>query len=274
MAPQYSDLEVTPNSGAERYYEAGLEHDSVAPAPISKYDASGAHIDSDKEVGASQNRRICGLAPKTFWIVAIIAIVVVIGAAVGGGVGGSVASKSGKNTESSPASSVTSAVAISSTSAQSSSSSQATTPSSTTSVALTTTQVIGPTYTLLRDCPSSNNTLYGVTLGSVAMNFRKVCGKSFLNSLVGQHGEDSVNQKAASLDSCINLCAAYNVQNATGIAAGQNSVCNAVCWRNSLDDDDFPGQCFGFTTQNSSNAFVVSTEGRCDSAAWIDQKIL
>jgi len=104
------------------------------------------------------------------------------------------------------------------------------------------------------------------------MNFRKMCGKTFLN-INAASNENSVNQKASSLDSCINLCAAYNVQSASSIALGHNQICNAVCWRNSLDNDDHPGTCFGFTTQNSSNAFVVSDQSFCDSAAWIDQTI-
>lgn len=36
-------------------------------------------------------------------------------------------------------------------------------------------------------------------------------------------------------------------------------------------DDEFPGQCFGYTTQNSSSAFIVNSEDICDSAAWINQ---
>lgn len=59
--------------------------------------------------------------------------------------------------------------------------------------------------------------------------------------------------------------------NKTSIAKGVDNVCNAVCWRNSFVNDDFPGMCFGFTTQNSSNAFVTQTEAICDGAAWIDQ---
>jgi hypothetical protein len=59
--------------------------------------------------------------------------------------------------------------------------------SPTSTPAVTTTQVPGPSTTLLRDCPSSNNTLYSVDIGSV-MSFRKVCNLSYRNSL----GEDAV----------------------------------------------------------------------------------
>jgi hypothetical protein len=36
--------------------------------------------------------------------------------------------------------------------------------------------------------------------------------------------------------------------------------CNAFCWGNGFIGDDFPGTCFGFTTQNSSSEFITQTE--------------
>ena len=102
------------------------------------------------------------------------------------------------------------------------------------------------------------------------MTFRKICNLSYQNSL---NGFAVVNSPTTSLDDCVNLCAAYNVQNQTEIAAGESDVCNAVCWRNTFVNDEFPGQCFGYTTQNSSNAFVVNQETICDAAAWINQVI-
>ncbi|TVY93522.1 hypothetical protein LAWI1_G002987 [Lachnellula willkommii] len=297
------DPQVTPSSGLEHcinYFPAGLELNTSKAS-------STAHLHSndDNEARNSpspQHRRVCGLTLGTFWTIAAVGIVVVIGAAVGGGVGGSLASKSssvaassspglgslvhasttsaasnGQSTDSTTLSltSSESSVQASTTSAASSDQSTNSAIPSLTSpqVALTTTQIIGPSYTLLRDCPSSNNTLYGITLGPNTMNFRKVCGRTYPN-ILGASNENSVSQKAASLDSCINLCASYNVQSASAIASGQSLVCNAVCWRNSLDHDDYPGNCFGFTTQNSSSAFVVTDEANCDSAAWIDQRIL
>lgn len=76
------------------------------------------------------------------------------------------------------------------------------------------------------------------------------------------------------LDDCINLCGTYNEANKTEIATGANGVCKAVCWRNGFVGDDFPGTCFGFTTQNISSAFVTQTEAICDGAAWINQRLL
>lgn len=282
MAAPYSGLEMVPSSDPQVTPGSGLEHHiNYSPAGLELYTTKSsptqAHLRPDNEARNSpspQHRRVCGLAFRTFWTTAAVGVVVVIGAAVGGGIGGSLASKSSSVAESSSPN-LKSLVQTSTTSAASSGQSTNPTIASLTStqVASTTSKIIGPSYTLLRDCPSSNNTLYGISLGSTTMNFRKVCGRSYRNILMATN-ENSVNQKASSLDSCIDLCASYNVQNATAIASGQNLVCNAVCWRNSLDNDTHPGYCFGFTTQNSSSAFVVSDEAKCDSAAWIDQRLL
>ncbi|TVY39382.1 hypothetical protein LSUB1_G004333 [Lachnellula subtilissima] len=264
-----SDLQVVPGFGLEHHYHVGLEVDTT------KHNPTESHSNSEKQAYNSAipyNRRLCGLAPRNFWIIAVVGTIVMIGAAVGGGVGGSLASKSNSTAESPATVAESSVQPLTTSTASIVQSTDSTTPSLTSTVALTTTQITGPSYTLLRDCPSSNNTLYGISLGSTNMNFRKVCGKTYLNTL--SSSQNAVNQKSSSLDNCINLCATYNVQNASAIASGQNNVCNAVCWRNSLANDDFPGQCFGFTTQNSSSAFVVSDEAKCDSAAWVDQQLI
>ncbi|KUJ11646.1 uncharacterized protein LY89DRAFT_710127 [Mollisia scopiformis] len=201
---------------------------------------------------------------QTFWILAGVIGIVVVAAAVGGGVGGSLGSKS-TNTKNAAS---TSTAQIASTSSSSTPSSLS---SSTSTIPLSTSTITGgsPEYTLLSDCPSSNNTFYTVNVGQ-EMSFRKICGAAYLNAI---NGGDVVNVRTLSLDDCIVECATYNFQNKTAIAAGNNNVCNSVCWRNTFTNDDFPGQCFGFTTQNSSSTFVVQNETICDSAAWIDQNI-
>ena len=288
MATPYSDLQVAPvqhadYSGLQIPEYGGLEHYKAAGDNLHGYDLPGR---DDKELSRTPApKRICGFAVSTFWILLVVGAIVVIGAAVGGGVGGSLASKSSKNSSSlssiavqsgsgttTPAASSFSSTAVQSgsgttTPAASSHSTGPITSSPTSTPAVTTTKLPGPTTTLLRDCPSSNNTLYSVDIGSV-MTFRKICNLSYQNSL---NGFAVVNSPTTSLDDCVNLCAAYNVQNQTEIAAGESDVCNAVCWRNTFVNDEFPGQCFGYTTQNSSNAFVVNQETICDAAAWINQ---
>jgi hypothetical protein len=203
----------------------------------------------------ADKKRMCGLAPRTFYILFAVVCLVVIAAAVGGGVGGSLASKKSTSTPpGSPASTTTNdngtqgliTVAPSSTTA---------------SISLTTT--IGPSTTLISDCPSSNNTVYSAN-GAL---FRKICGNSFQNS----NGIDAVvNQPTALLNDCINMCASYNLANKSAILAGTNKLCSAVCWRATITGDDFPGQCFGYTTQNSSGNFLLSGDVKCNSAAWIN----
>lgn len=80
-----------------------------------------------------------------------------------------------------------------------------------------------------------------------------------------------MNQQTTSLDNCISLCDAYNTLNQAKIKAGTVDICNAVCFRVTITGDDFPGQCFGFETTNSSAAFVYTGDTRCDSAALINQ---
>ncbi|OBT43101.1 hypothetical protein VE00_05535 [Pseudogymnoascus sp. WSF 3629] len=260
------------------------------------------------------DRIICGLAPRTFWIFLTVIITIVVVSAVAGGVGGSLAAKNGRDATSADNSSSSSALSqsgdraassptaspavtsasesllseskstlsetstlgskvtpsITSPTKSKSTLSSTTTPSPTsTTPSLTTTEIRGPSATLLSDCPSSNNTLYSVDIGSV-MSFRKICGLSYPNDL----GSTVVNVATKSLNDCINLCAAYNVQIRADIKAGKAAVCNAVCWRNTFDNNEFPGQCFGYTSKRQAvggEGFAVQKEPICDSAAWVNQ---
>ncbi|KFZ03897.1 hypothetical protein V502_10571 [Pseudogymnoascus sp. VKM F-4520 (FW-2644)] len=284
--PDYTGLEAREfYSGIEPY----LEKNAPSPPP-------------------PPNRVICGLAPRSFWIFLTVIIAIVVVGAVGGGVGGILAAKNSRDASSaesspSPSALVQSAdrVAPSSTGSPAATSSPGTLPSeskstpsetspseskstpsktsaskgpatpspTSTTPSLTTTQIRGPSATLLSDCPSSNNTLYSVDIGSV-MSFRKLCGLSYPNDL----GSTLVNVATNSLNDCINLCAAYNVQIRADIKAGKADVCNAVCWRNTFDNNEFPGQCFGYTSkknQTGGDGFAVQQESICDSAAWVNQ---
>jgi hypothetical protein len=277
MSHGYSDLQVVHDQPGLEYSPSAQGHNAVAqsdqnyttnPSPLKYYDAPQTTDNSGGNAPPPDSKRICGLASRTFWVLAGVIGIVVVAAAVGGGVGGALASKSTHTESTTSTSSIQSAGSTQGASASSSSPSSS--PSSpTNAVALSTSTITGgsPEITLLSDCPSSNNTLYTVNVGQ-DMSFRKVCGASYLNAL---NAGDVVNVRTLSLDDCIVECATYNIQNKTEIAAGQSNVCNAVCWRNTFTNDEFPGQCFGFTTQNSSSNFVVKSESICDSAAWIDQ---
>ncbi len=202
-------------------------------------------------------RTIFGLRRTTFAIVAILALLVIIGAAVGGGVGGSLASKNNKKKTNDN-------IKLTPTPTAS--------PSTREAPSITTTSIVGPSATLLRDCDSSNNTVYATTFGSSTSLWRKMCSNAYTNA----NGFDSVvAQQFNTLNDCINLCATYNFANKTAIQSGNNRICNSVCWRNEIggSNDAAPGMCFGFTIQNiTSNGqtqFKINSpaETRCDSAA-------
>lgn len=264
MTDHFSDLQVDTHEQYPKYLSSGLHKNGAH--------ADSEHIYSDKIVkdeqaqleagGPHSQKHICGLAARTFWIVAAIISVIVIAAAVGGGVGGSLAGKSHSAT---PAAATTQSQTSSAATTSSVSAPVTTPPTSTTStVSISTFTTVGPTETLLVDCPSSNNTLYSPPSSSEL--WRKSCGNSFLGNNI-----NLVNSATVSLDDCITLAAAYNVENVTEIADGASNVCNAVCWRATIAGDDYPGVCFGFTTTNSSGGFTYATDDRCDSAALINQ---
>lgn len=173
------------------------------------------------EVGPSESgtgKRVCGLAPRLFWILLSIIAVVMIGAAVGVGVGVSIANRS-QSAESSSSSSTSALSTTSDPPASTGSSlimSSTPTPTTTQSTSVTTTSIVGASTTLYRDCPSSDNTLHDITLGEKTYTFRKFCSTVLLTI-----GDNSlVNQATTDLNTCINKCALYNYQNASEIAAG------------------------------------------------------
>ncbi|KAH8883040.1 hypothetical protein GQ53DRAFT_753164 [Thozetella sp. PMI_491] len=249
----YSDLQVVPDHlNSDKIV---VEHPKYAyPKPDYNADHSPP---SDQQ---PTTRRICGLVPKLFWgLAAGIAVAVVIAAVVGGVIGSKNASTSNDKPASSSAGTQTSSA---------DSTTPSNTPTSTAALVISTTTEIDAKHTLLRDCPSSNNTIYNA-LGSSQFQFRKLCNVGFKGNAA-----DMVNTPTSSLNDCIDLCVIYNTQNKTEIAAGKSDVCNSVCWRHGLDSD-FPGQCFAATTTNSSViGFNINYDSvECDSAGWINQVI-
>lgn len=264
MSHGYSDLQVVPEQSS---LEPALAEKQLATHQSTE--KAARYIPEYQNIGFS-NRHICGLRRRTFWIVLAAASVIVIGAAVGGGVGGALSNRSSASATASVSTTTSSALAPAS--SGDSPSYLSTTPTTTMppSQSITTTTLANPTETLLRDCPSSNNSIYDVTFGADQLRFRKMCSVKLAGG-----GNNVVNTPTTSLDHCIDLCAAYNNANRTEIASGSSRACNTVCWRNSLSSD-WPGQCFGFQTLNSSTGgFSIDTEGtECDSAGWINQEIL
>jgi hypothetical protein len=273
----HSTLEVAPNLDLPEpakyaYYAPEVWHNPDDDTNKFTYVAE-AH---EKQ---SQPPRTCGLRRRTFWIALGVAMIVVV-AAVGGGIGGALASKSsrGGSNASAPQSEPASTPTSSASSTQPSASSPITSaPTSTPTVAssapnVTTTEVVGASKTLLRDCPSSNGTLYDVTHGDTKMSYRKECE----TSVVAIKGSAAFGGTVVeSLNECIDLCAAFNINNKALITGGSDTICNTVCWRNTFEKiNDMPGgMCFGFTSENSTGSvrYTRPTETRCDSAVLINQ---
>lgn len=207
-------------------------------------------------------RRIGRLSNRAFWIIIYLAVVIIIAAALGGGIGEGLArhnsAASAAQSQSQPSSSNSGVSTITSV---------ATTTTSTPPLSIT--EEIGPSVTLFRDCPSSDNTLRSLSLGNTTYEFRKLCTIQITNS---DPYMNVINQGTVNLDDCINLCAAWNAYNATsGTGIPQ---CETVCWRNGFgSNDDHPGVCFGFQTTNTTQGTFDIAQGYtdCDSAVWINQ---
>lgn len=287
MSKPYSDLQVVVAEEEPKYSLGGPQKAWTIPEQLSsdKIAVQATTHDfptpvyGDAEGAQSKSRRtdrICGLSKQVFWILIGVAIVVVIGAAVGGGVGASLSNKS--NFKSLPVAGSSSSTSTSTTtiaiapansvtlvSSQSESSTQSATPTTqSSSRTVSTTTIVGPSGTLLSDCPSSNNTVY--TPDSSTEQFRKLCGVSLLNV---NNDAAAVTVQVTTLDDCISACAGFNLQYASDIAAGKTSVCNAACWRST--GGDYGGWCYGYTTQNTSGTFHYGDDTRCNSAALINQ---
>jgi hypothetical protein len=153
-------------------------------------------------------RRICCLALKTFCIVAAITIIV-IAAAVSGGLGATEAQQKLQRLRPNHKLKLKFKLINNPT---------PTTSDSTSS--LTTTPVVGPSTTLLRDCPSSNDTLYTINPGA-PMTFRKICGTTFLNAI---NGTNVVETTMSTLNDCINPCGTYNEANKADITKRSDNV--------------------------------------------------
>ncbi|MCJ1409995.1 hypothetical protein MMC19_004080 [Ptychographa xylographoides] len=279
---QYSDLEHNGPNQTDPAHRAPEPCVIEPPKQTSQNPAyQSLNQSSSEKYGhpsdGTQPARTCGLRRRTFWLLLILGAIVVLAAALGGGIGGSLASKA--NTNPTPLSIPTStlptvvgatAAAASSTSTSTSTSSPLPTspPTTTSTPPISTSTIVSATSTLLRDCPSSNDTTLTVTLGAASLSFLKNCSTAY--SASKSVNENFVNQPTTSLDDCIALCAQWNINDHVS-TSGEPQTCDAVCWRNGFAGDDYPGQCFGFAVAVEGDSAATANDTRCDSALWINQ---
>lgn len=203
MYRQYSDLpQVVPNRDPpEPRYQQTADSQYPEHSTADKYNhlpnivsaSENATSGSSASPPSKPERRICGLTPRVFYVLLAVGVLIIIGAGVGGGVGGVLASHSSSNPKSSSSSGSATSFA---------SSTSTITPTQTTSTnqaaSITTTEIVGPTSTLYRDCPSSNDTLYSVSFGSDEYIYRKYCSISLVDD-----GTNVVNEATTDLDSYV-----------------------------------------------------------------------
>ncbi|KAI1465596.1 uncharacterized protein F4812DRAFT_103735 [Daldinia caldariorum] len=139
----------------------------------------------------SREGALCGLRPKTFWlIIGPLIAILVIGLAVGLGVGLASSHNSSSNSDGTPTSSNPS--------------------SATTSTPIT--------------CPQSNGTIYE---GAGNEPFLVVCNVDYNSNYAGSGTTDIGNEETSSVEDCIDTCAG----NSTCVGAGWgNYEGRYICW--------------------------------------------
>ncbi|KAH8689005.1 hypothetical protein BGW36DRAFT_76062 [Talaromyces proteolyticus] len=247
--------------------EVVAELPGVEPKRVAVYPDQGPQFwepykQRQTEKEPSIARHICGLKRTTFWILFAAALLIITAAALGGGLGGGLSHRA-QNTEQQQTSNPSTSTTSTSSTSMSSTTSSAANPSVMAAVGT----IDGQPVTLYRDCPSANDTQYSFQIDSTTYKFRKLCN---MQAQVTQQHTAYVNQRTGSLNDCINLCATWNENNVTKSNAGQ--VCSSVCWRNGFENDDFPGQCFGYTGNNISapGGFDLQVDNTCDSGIWVN----
>lgn len=276
-AKEYSTLpEAIPRNPAHEGLQAiPQETEKISVQPITEqylYTDGGFRpvvlddAQPEMQYRTQKQHRICGIRPWLFYTLTAIAMVVVIAAAVAGGVVGSQThSSTTAQTTTAQASTQSQSSTLTTSSPTSTVSSSVSSPSA---VSVTTSALPGPSgVTLLRDCPSSNQTIYPFGGSSDPMLFRKYCNICAYNA---NNIDNSLKQITNSLDECIDLCASFNIQNQTQIQAGDVRVCNSVCWRWDITDAQV-GLCFGYTTRNLSGTFSLDYNSNSDAAVWINE---
>ncbi|PNS14215.1 hypothetical protein CAC42_6728 [Sphaceloma murrayae] len=191
---------------------AGLEYDDSIHPYSDKYPVVHSAHSSATTLRAKKSHESCdnkppviifGMKMRTFCVVSFVVILVIIGAAVGGALGRPKAAQAMPIATTSPA--------IPNATLMPNITSASATPTST--LITSTFNAPIPTYSVLNDCPQSNNTLYTTKpISSVdnspRYNYTKHCN---LDSPLSQNGARTLSEAFVySFNDCIQVCASLN----------------------------------------------------------------
>jgi hypothetical protein len=234
---------------------------SRLPSVYSRSRPPAAYLGSGQKQDEPSERRFKTLSNRTFWALVAITLVLIIAAGLSHRTGAASAAQTQTSTNSSFAKSTTSYL-----NSETTNTANPATNTNRSSIEILLTRLTNPLSTgspsaLIRDCPSSGNTLYSAHIGSANFEFRKICSEAVVitgNTL-------TVNSPTPNLDECTNQCAGWNANRGT-------PPCDAVGWRSTFRGINSPGVCYGFQTTNTSTGFAIEPQDTMySSAIWINQ---
>lgn len=266
--------EVIPSEGLQ-VVENESENDQQSVILLPSHEPKHAYDQFENLSNNHGTTRICGLAPRTFWL-CLLAIIVILAAGIGGGIGGGLSASRSSKKSSSPIteSSPTATVTITSPSLSGSTSSPI------------------ANWQLNSGCNTSDGTIYqpkdvmnnndAYTIAGIGVNFGIRCFKNLADRVSGYNPYISKLQSfvnVTSLDECLTLCAAYSVgvyagqtgdNSTTDVAPDWSTMCSGVTYLLlKLEDNSTVPRCNlqnGTTSKAIHVNFGVGFEQEIDSA--------
>ncbi|PSK34245.1 hypothetical protein B9Z65_8571 [Elsinoe australis] len=241
---------------------AGLEYDDSIHPYSDKYPVvNSSHYSSStlksKSIAPSGGKPpviIFGMKLRTFFVVSFIVVLIIIGAAVGGALGRPKAA---------------SAMPVATTATESPNQTLmpniTATPTPTATAITSTFNAPIPTYSILNDCPQSNNTVYTTrplssSSDSPTYNYTKHCD---LDSPLSQNGARTLSEAFVySFNDCIQVCASLNfwqnAQNCTSAVFVLDGQRPANCF---VGQADVSEGAKAFAGRSGVNVALLQVEG-------------
>ncbi|KAJ6063829.1 hypothetical protein N7499_012509 [Penicillium canescens] len=234
-----TEKEVKPTRGGLHYVEPNyipqVKPDYVPP------------LEKNNKVGPPQGRdhkRICGVRSTIFWLLLVIAILVVIIAGVGGGIGGYFLNKNSRNSDSSTPASTNSILSPKTTASSVSTTSSIPDPTTTSTVSETSSGPVtsGTSGIASNPCPGQNLTTITGSNGAI---FTLLCAVDWPSGDGAANGKGKVGDLDWSteytLPSCISQCVDWNAD------SSKAGTCKGVVYSANLTaayDGGQEGNCF------------------------------